>query len=76
MDVTSYHASGKFTPLAAIDADALSRHFENEALAELVTRRLITDEDTAQILAQEHTGFGAWVGEPFDEADRTKFIAR
>ena len=42
----------------------------------LVTRGLITDDDAAQILAQEHSGFGAWVGEPFEEADRTKFVAR
>lgn len=72
----TFDASGKFTPLATIDTDALSQHFENEVLAELVTRRLITDEDTAQILSQEHSGFGAWVGEPFEEEDRTKFVAR
>lgn len=72
----TFDASGKFTPLAAIDTDALTRHFENEVLAKLVTRGLITDDDAAQILAQEHTGFGAWVGEPFDEAERTRFVAR
>jgi hypothetical protein len=72
----TFDASGKFTPLAAIDTNALSQHFENEVLAELVTRELITDDDAAQILAQEHTGFGAWVGDPFEEADRTKFVAR
>ena len=82
----TFDASGKFTPLAAIDTDALSHHLESEVLAELVTRGLITDDDVAQILAQEHTGFGAlvprslgeggWVGEPFEEADRTKFVAR
>ena len=55
---------------------ALTRHFENEVLAALITRGLITDDDVAQILAQEHTGFGAWVGEPFDEPDRTRFVAR
>ncbi len=72
----TFDAAGKFTPLAAVDTDVLSQHFENEVLAELVTRGLITDDDVAQILAQEHSGFGAWVGEPFDEADRTKFVAR
>ena len=72
----TFDASGKFTPLAAIDTNALTRHFENEVLAKLVTRGLITDDDVAQILAQEHTGFGAWVGEPFEEAERTKFVAR
>ena len=55
---------------------ALTRHFENAVLAKLVTRGLITDDDVAQILKQEHSGFGAWVGEPFEEADRTKFVAR
>jgi len=72
----TFETSGKFTPLAAIDTDALSQHFESGVLAALVTRGLITDDNAAQILAQEHSGFGAWVGEPFDEADRTKFVAR
>jgi hypothetical protein len=45
-------------------------------LAELVTRGLITDEVPAQILSQEHSGFGAWVGDPFTEEDRTRFVAR
>jgi hypothetical protein len=58
-------ASGKFTPLAVVGTEALTRH-----------RGLIIDDDVAQILAQEHTGFGAWVGEPFEEPDRTKFVAR
>lgn len=72
----TFDASGKFIPLAAVDTNALTRHFENEVLAKLVTRGLITDDDVAQILAQEHSGFGAWVGEQFEEADRTKFVAR
>jgi hypothetical protein len=72
----TFDASGKFTPLAALDTDAISHHFESQVLAELVTRGLITDDDVAQILAQEHTGFGAWVGEPFEEAERTRFVAR
>ena len=72
----TFDVAGKFTPLAAIDTEALTRHFENEVLAQLVTRGLITDDDVAHILTQDHTGFGAWVGEPFDEADRTKFVAR
>jgi hypothetical protein len=72
----TFDASGKFAPLAAIDTEALTHHFQNEVLAKLVTRGLITDDDVAQILAQEHTGFGAWVGEPFEEANRTKFVAR
>jgi hypothetical protein len=72
----TFDASGKFTPLVAIDTDPLSQHFESGVLAALVTRGLITDDDVAQILAQQHSGFGAWVGEPFEEAERTKFVAR
>jgi hypothetical protein len=74
-DGTLDHA-GNFSPFPAIDTDALTRHFENEVLAELVTRGLITDEVPAQLLSQAHTGFGVWVGEPFKEADRTRFVAR
>lgn len=72
----TFDVSGKFTPLAGIDTEALARHFENEVLAKFVTRSLISDDEAAQILAQEHTGFGAWVGAPFNEADRTRFVAR
>ncbi len=72
----TFETCGKFTPLAVIDTEALTRHFENEVLAKLVTRGLITDDEIAQILTQEHSGFGAWVGEPFEEAERTRFVAR
>jgi len=41
--------------IPAIHTKALARHFENAVLAELVTRGLITDEVTAQILSQEHS---------------------
>jgi len=74
----TFDACGKFTPtpLAAINIDAITQNFENEVLAKLVTRGHITDDDAAQILAQEHSGFGAWVGDPFDEPERTRFVAR
>jgi hypothetical protein len=72
----TFESDGKFTPLAAIDIEALACHFQNEVLAKLLPRGLITDDDVAQILAQEHSGFGAWVGEPFEEAERTRFVAR
>lgn len=45
-------------------------------LAELISRGLITDDVPAQILSQEHSGFGAWVGDPFTDEDRTRFVAR
>lgn len=62
--------------LAAIDTERITEHFRHGVLAELITRGLITDEVPAQILSQEHSGFGAWVGDSFTEEDRTRFVAR
>ncbi len=72
----TFDEEGVFTLLAAIDTERMAEHFRDLVLSELVTRGLITDEVPAQILSQEHSGFGAWVGEPFTEEDRTRFVAR
>jgi hypothetical protein len=72
----TFDEEGVFTPFAAIDTARIAEHFRDSVLAELVTRGLITDEVPAQILSQEHSGFGAWVGDPFMEEDRTRFVAR
>lgn len=72
----SFDAAGNFTPFSTIDTERIAEHFRDRVLAELVTRGLITDEVPAQILSQEHSGFGAWVGDPFTEEDRTRFVAR
>ncbi|WKZ56135.1 MAG: transposase zinc-binding domain-containing protein [Bdellovibrionota bacterium] len=72
----TFDAAGNFAPFPAIDTERMAEHFRDRVLSELVTRGLITDEVPAQILSQEHSGFGAWVGEPFEEADRTRFVAR
>lgn len=72
----TFDEAGAFTPFAAIDSERIAEHFRDHVLAELVTRGLITDEVPAQILSQEHSGFGAWVGDPFSEEDRTRFVAR
>jgi hypothetical protein len=72
----TFDETGVFTPLAAIDTELMAEHFRDRVLSELVSRGLITDEVPAQILSQEHSGFGAWVGEPFTDEDRTRFVAR
>ena len=72
----TFDAAGVFTPLAAIDTERMAAHFRDHVLAALVTRGLISDEVPAQILSQEHSGFGAWVGDPFTEEDRTRFVGR
>jgi hypothetical protein len=72
----TFDATGSFMPFPAINTERMEEHFRDHVLAELVTRGLITDEVPAQILSQEHSGFGAWVGDSFTEEDRTRFVAR
>jgi hypothetical protein len=72
----TFDAAGNFAPFTAIDTERMVEHFRDHVLAELVTRGLITDGVPAQILSQEHSGFGAWVGDSFTEEDRTRFVAR
>ncbi|WKZ58013.1 MAG: transposase [Bdellovibrionota bacterium] len=71
-----FDAAGNFTPYTAIDTERIAEHFMDGVLAELISRGLITDDVPAQILSQEHSGFGAWVGDPFTDEDRTRFVAR
>ena len=72
----SFDETGNFTPFTTLNTELMAEHFRDRVLAELVTRGLITDEVPAQILSQEHSGFGAWVGDTFKEQDRTRFVAR
>jgi hypothetical protein len=72
----TFDETGAFTPVTVIDTELITAHFQDEVLSELVVRGLITDEVPRQLLSQEHTGFGAWVGEPFVEGERTRFVAR
>lgn len=72
----TFDAAGNFAPFTAIDTERMAEHFRDHVLAVLVTRGLITDGVPAQILSQEHSGFGAWVGDSFTEEDRTRFVAR
>ncbi len=45
-------------------------------MAALQGQGLITAEDTAQVLSQEHTGFSVWLGDPFNDKERELFVAR
>ncbi len=72
----SFDESGHFTQFPAIDTKRLAAHFCDRVLVELLSWGLITDEVPAQILSQEHSGLGAWVGEPFEEPDLTRLVAR
>ena len=59
-----------------IDLVKLTRRFAERVLALLRQKELISDEDVVQILSQEHTGFSVWAGEPFEDKERTLFVAR
>jgi hypothetical protein len=67
---------GVFTRFSEVDLEAITKAFGERVLADLHKRELITDDDVAQILSQEHTGFGVWLGDPFYDKESEQFVAR
>ena len=65
-----------FTRFEVVDLKAIEEAFANRVLAQLHKRELITDDDVAQILSQDHTGFGVWLGDPFHDKESEQFVAR
>ena len=59
-----------------MDLDALTQAFAERVLAQLHRHELLTDSDVAQILSQPHTGFGVWMGDPFQDKESEQFVAR
>ena len=59
-----------------MDLKAIEEAFAARVLAQLHARELITDDDVAQILSQDHTGFGVWLGDPFHDKESEQFVAR
>lgn len=55
---------------------AIEEAFAERVLAQLHKRELISDDDVAQILSQDHTGFGVWMGDPFHDKESEQFVAR
>lgn len=50
--------------------------FAQRVLAQLHKQELISDNEVAQTLSQEHTGFGVWIGAPFHDKERAHFVTR
>lgn len=67
---------GTFMPFQEINQGKLTERFGERVLSQLHKRELITDEVASQILSQEHTGFSVWLGEPFQDKDSKRFVAR
>ena len=71
-----YWQDGVFTTFSDMDLEELTQAFAERVLAQLHKRELITDDDVVQILSQEHTGFGVWMGDPFHDTQSEQFVAR
>jgi len=71
-----YWKDGVFTRFGVVDLKAIEEAFAERVLAQLHKRELITDDDVAQTLSQDHTGFGVWLGDPFHDKERKQFVAR
>lgn len=67
---------GTFKPFEEINLQAIQASFGELVLAEFAKRELITDEVMSQVLSQEHTGFSVWFGDPFQDEESEKFVAR
>ena len=53
-----YWKNEVFTRFTEVALKAIEQAFAERALAQLHKRELITDDDVAQILSQDHSGFG------------------
>jgi hypothetical protein len=71
-----YWKDGTFCRFTEVDLAAIQEAFAERVLAQLHKRELITDDDVAQILSQEYTGFGVWMGDPFHDKESEQFVAR
>jgi len=71
-----YWKDGEFTRFSEINLKPIEEAFAERVLAQLHKRELVSDDDVAQILSQDHTGFGVWLGDPFDDKESEQFVAR
>ena len=71
-----YWKDGVFTRFTEVDLKAIEQAFAERVLALLHKQELLTDDDVVQILSQDHTGFGVWLGDPFHDKESEQFVAR
>ena len=55
-----YWKDGVFTKFLEVDLKAITQAFTERVLDQLHKQKHISDDDVAQILSQDHTGFGVW----------------
>ena len=71
-----FHSDGTFVPFGNMNEEALNKRFGELCDNGFLKECLIEESDAAQILSQEHTGFSVWLGEPFQDSESAKFVAR
>jgi hypothetical protein len=71
-----YWKDGTFCRFTEVALKAIEETFAERVLAQLHKQELISDDDVAQILSQDHTGFGIWMGDPFHDKESEQFVAR
>ncbi len=71
-----FDAEGRFTRFAALNETELTRRFGEFCAAGLLKLQPIEASAAAQTLSQEHTGFSVWLGEPIEDSESLKFVAR
>ena len=69
MESDGYWTDGVFTRFSQAHHKAIEDAFAERLLAQLHKRELISDNNVAQILSQDHTGFGVWLGDPFHDEE-------
>ena len=67
---------GAFTPAANIDTVQLEAAFQRRVLGALVDLERLDLDSATNIASWDHSGFSAWVGEPFSGEQQRLFIAR
>ena len=67
---------GTLKPFDEIPLGAIQDRFAELILAEFAKRELITDDVMSQVLSKKHTGFSVWMGDPFQDEQSDKFVAR
>jgi hypothetical protein len=71
-----YWQDGIFTRFSKIDLEQMTQAFGERVLAQLHSRELISDDVVAQVLFQNHSGFGVLLGDPFHDHESKHFVAR
>ncbi len=71
-----FHSDGTFVPFGNMNEEALNKRFGELCDNGFLKECLIEESDAAQILSQKHTGISVWVGEPFQDSESSKFVAR